>query len=106
MEEISVVSSDYQTTHKVYLIWQRHLQSPHVSEQDKATLPACLLARVFAHIHMTFEITQLQRQITGSSPQEPEISPLRQMFTSEPGTPRRFLSCLTTRAVKQVHLCF
>lgn len=38
-------------------------------------------AGVFAHIHMAFEITQLWRQITGSSLQGRELSSFMQMFT-------------------------
>lgn len=58
---------------------------------------------------MTFEITQLWRQITGSSLQGPQLSSLRQMFTFEPMTSQSallFLSSLTTRAVKRAHTCF
>lgn len=67
------------------------LNSPNVGGHGQATLPACFSAGVFARTHMTFEITQLWRQITGNSLRGPEFFSLRQMFTSELGTPQSAL---------------
>lgn len=94
---------------KCILFGRCNFKSPSVGGQDSATLPACLSAGVFARTRMTFEITQLWRQITGSSLQGPQLSSLRQMFTFEPMTSQSallFLSSLTTGAVKRAHTCF
>lgn len=93
---------------EVYLIWQMQLKSPGVGGQDLTSLPACLSAGVFAHSHMTFEITQLWGQIACSSLQGPERSSLRQMFSFEPMSPQPTLLFLSSRTtgVKRAHTCF
>lgn len=92
---------------QLYLIWQMRFKSPGVGGQDQASLPACLSAGVFVHTYMTFEITQLWRQIACSSLWEPKHSSLTQMFTFELLTLLSvllFLSTLTTLKKKSIFL--